>query len=133
MIKINDSEYLNFLFKIIERLSNFSFQIKAWELSLLGVLAALLINKVKIVIVFMILLIILVFFMLLDTFYHTLEKKYRNFYEDIINNGYANYSLKLPNKINFSDYASSLVSRSIMFFYFPQISAFIIIILISVI
>ena len=131
MIKIDDAEYLGFIFKIIERLSSFSFQIKAWELSLLGVLTALLINKLKIEFVFMILLIILLFFMLLDMFYFTLEKKYRNFYEDIVNNGHTNYSLKLPSGIKFSDFLSSLVNRSILFFYCPQIIAFIVITIIS--
>lgn len=109
-----NEKHLEFLQDIISRLSNHSFLIKGWSVSLLTALYALATyqsNDSYIIITYY----PLVIFWLLDSYYLHLERVFRDLYEKAINNELNDYVIDKQDseKNSFKEYLKCLFSISI--------------------
>lgn len=110
--------YLEIIQGIINRMASNSFYLKGWTVTLILGLLALKSELVS----FYILLIPVLFFWLLDSYYLSLERKYRKLYDTVRLNEVNDFNLTLPRmnkKKKYVAYFRAFVSKSELFFYLP--------------
>ena len=123
--------HLEMIQGIINRMSNNSFMLKGWAVTLLtGILV--LANKDTDKMYFIIAYIPIIVFWMLDSYYLNLERMYRKLYDKVrhLKEDQIDYSMSIQEFKNSSNYCTCLLSVTEIGFYLPlsMLSALIIII-----
>ena len=125
-------EHLRLISNIIDRLSKFSFQIKAWNISVLGLIVVFLVNAsdVDLYMTAWVILAIVIIFIILSAYYLSIEKRFKVIYENASNGNYTNYrmpSLEKPLK----RFIKAFISPAVFLFYGPEVIFVVILIITS--
>lgn len=112
-----DLKYLEFIQNNISRMSNNSFLLKGWSVTLVAAILAL---NFRMSSMFFILIALLpgLSFWGLDAFYLALEKKFRDLHKEAVEGNVEIFNLSTPGeKVSLKDWLKALISRSTFWFH----------------
>lgn len=118
-VKSDDKiKHLEFIEAVINRLNHDSFLIKGWMITIVSGFLVLAVRNCKHVIILMALLPVIIFWVL-DSFYLLQERKYRDLYDDVINDKVGNFNMSINNYGNGkSTFKSAFLSITIFLLYY---------------
>ena len=125
-------DYLKMIQDIITRMSNISISIKGFFISIVTAISAIVIAQKSISnLIFLLFLIPMLVLPIMDTYYLSLERKYRLFYkEKDEQDKVENFSLELPKEKYKNEkrckFINCLTSKCILLFYLPIILMYIV-------
>lgn len=112
-----DLKYLEFIQNNISRMSNNSFLLKGWSVTLVAAILALSLRASSVLFILIALLPGLSFWGL-DAFYLALEKKFRDLHKEAVEGKVKIFNLAAPGeKVGFRDWLKALLSRSTFWFH----------------
>ena len=127
----NKQKHLEFLQNLIERMSNHSFQLKSWAVTVAAAILALTLKEVHnttLIVSF----IPVIMFWILDAFYLYKERLYRSLYEKIriLNESEIDFDMNTDQFLGRKNrWISSMFSKTLVIFYFSLVTSMIIIII----